>query len=123
MKVIKASERLRAETLPPTGRFHGQVMQRPLHASDAQTRASFVHFEPGSHTHWHTHSGGQVLYIVQGRARVQAWEDDTMHDLAAGDTAISPPGEKHRHGAAADVAMTHLAVTCGEVSWLEDAED
>ncbi len=123
MQVIKASERLRDNTRPPTGRFHGQAMQQLLHESDGQTRTSFVRFDGGAHTHWHTHSGGQVLHIVEGRVRVQAWDEDEMHELVVGDTAISPPGEKHRHGAAADTAMTHLAVTCGEVTWLEDVEE
>lgn len=123
MQVIKASERLRDNALPPAGRFHGQAMQQVLLESDTQTRTSFVRFDGGAHTHWHTHSGGQVLHIVEGRARVQAWDEDEMHELVAGDTAISPAGEKHRHGASADSAMTHLAVTSGEVTWLEDVEE
>jgi quercetin dioxygenase-like cupin family protein len=123
MQVIRASERLRDNARPPAGRFHGRAMQQLLHESDDQTRTSFVRFAGGAHTHWHTHSGGLVLHIVEGRARVQAWDEDQMHELVAGDTAISPPGEKHRHGAAADTAMTQLAVTSGEVTWLEDAEE
>jgi len=57
MQVIKASERLRDNTRPPTGRFHGQAMQQLLHESDGQTGSSFVRFSGGAHTHRHTHSG------------------------------------------------------------------
>ncbi len=109
MQVIKASERISAGANPPAGHFHGRAMQQLLHQSDAATRASFVR-------------GGQVLHIVEGRARVRAWGDST-HELVAGDTVVAPPGEKHWHGAAADVAMTHLAITCGDVTWLEDVEE
>jgi len=122
VELIKASERITAGANPPAGHFHGQAMQRLLHQSDAATRASFVHFDPGAHTMWHTHAGGQVLQIVDGRARVRAWGDST-HELVAGDSVVTPPGEKHWHGAAADVAMTHLAITSGEVTWLEDVEE
>ena len=123
MQLIKASERIPAGARPPAGgRFHGRAMQRLLHESDASTRASFVHFEPGAHTMWHTHTAGQVLHIIEGRASVRAWGDQT-YELVAGDTVVAPPGEKHWHGAAADIAMTQLAITCGEVTWLEDVED
>jgi len=122
VQVIKASERISAGANPPAGHFHGRAMQQLLHQSDAATRASFVRFEPGANTMWHTHTGGQVLHIVEGRARVRAWGDST-HELVAGETIVAPPGEKHWHGAAADVAMTHLAITCGDVTWLEDVEE
>ena len=121
MQLIRVSERL-ATSGPPGGKFHGKALQQTMHESDATTRVSFVHFEAGAHTMWHSHSAGQVLHIVAGSARVRPWGDKT-HELAAGDTAIAPPGEKHWHGAAADAEMTQLAITCGEVTWAEDVED
>jgi quercetin dioxygenase-like cupin family protein len=45
-----------------------------------------------------------------------------VNSLSAGDTAITPPGEKHWHGATADGPMTQLAITSGEVTWLEDVQ-
>jgi quercetin dioxygenase-like cupin family protein len=124
MQLIRASERVPSGSKPPAGgRFHGQASQQPLHRSDETTHVSFVQFEPGAHTMWHIHSGGQVLHIVEGNARVRPWGDKT-HELAAGDTAIAPPGEKHWHGASLDAAMTQLAITSGDVTtWLEDVED
>jgi quercetin dioxygenase-like cupin family protein len=101
--------------------FDGRAMQETLHQSAEETRGSFVRFEPGAHTHWHKHSGGQVIHVVEGSARVQAW-GEPIHSLSTGDTAIAPPGEKHWHGATADTPMTQLAVTSGDVTWMEDAE-
>jgi 4-carboxymuconolactone decarboxylase len=120
MRVIKAADRVGGDAPPPKGKFHGRAMQHTLHETTEETRGSFVRFDAGAHTYWHKHSGGQLLHIVDGNARAQAW-GEAMHSLSAGDTAISPPGEKHWHGASADGPMTHLAVTSGEVTWLEDA--
>jgi quercetin dioxygenase-like cupin family protein len=121
MKVIRAADRMRGDVRPPVGRFHGNASQHLVHQTSGETRESFVHFEPGAHTHWHVHSGGQLLHIVEGRARIQAWGGD-LESLDAGDTAIAPPGEKHWHGAAADAPLTQLAITTGEVTWLEDVK-
>jgi quercetin dioxygenase-like cupin family protein len=120
MRVIKAADRIAGDMQPPQGRFHGRALQSTLHETDAKTRASFVRFEPGAHTHWHRHSGGQVIHIIEGSARIQPWGEE-VHALSTGDTAVAPPGEKHWHGAAASGPMTQLAVTSGDVEWLEDA--
>ena len=120
MRVIKADDRIAGDMQPPQGRFHGHALQSTLHQTAEETRASFVRFEPGAHTHWHTHSGGQVIHIIEGGARIQPWGEE-VQSLSTGDTAVAPPGEKHWHGAAASGPMTQLAVTSGDVEWLEDA--
>lgn len=72
-------------------------------------RASLVSFEPGARTAWHTHPFGQILYIVQGRARVQAAGGEVA-ELAPGSAVRFDAGEDHWHGAAPDGPMVHLAV-------------
>jgi quercetin dioxygenase-like cupin family protein len=119
MKVIRTADRMRGDVRPPVGRFHGNASQHLVHQTSGETRESFVHFEPGAHTHWHVHSGGQLLHIVEGRARIQPW-GEPVESLNAGDTAIAAPGEKHWHGAAEESPLTQLAITSGEVTWLED---
>jgi 4-carboxymuconolactone decarboxylase len=122
MRVIKPADRLKGDDLkPPAGRFHGRAVQDPLLETSEKTREGFVHFERGAHTHWHVHSGGQLLHIVEGKARVQAWGGE-VQSLNAGDTVIAPPGEKHWHGASTDGPMLQLAITSGDVDWQEDAE-
>jgi quercetin dioxygenase-like cupin family protein len=120
MRVIKSSERLQGDLRTPAGRFHGRATQHPLVETNELTRESLVHFEPGAHTHWHVHSGGQLLQILEGKARIQAWGDE-VQSVSAGDTVISPPGEKHWHGASAEGPMMQLAITSGDVDWQEDA--
>jgi quercetin dioxygenase-like cupin family protein len=121
MRVIKPGDRVGGDAQAPKGKFHGHALQSLLHRTAEETTASFVRFEPGAHTHWHRHSGGQVLHIVDGLAHVQAWGEASV-SLAAGDTAVAPPGEKHWHGAGEGGPMTQLAFTSGEVTWLEEVD-
>ena len=121
MRVIKSSDRLKGDLRTPTGRFHGRATQNLMVETNELTRESFVHFEPGAHTHWHVHAGGQLLQILEGKARAQAWGGE-VHALSAGDTVVSPPGEKHWHGASDNGPMMQLAITSGVVDWQEDVE-
>lgn len=104
----------------PQGSFTGRAVQHPLHEDPGggQVRVSLVGFEPGSRTHWHTHSGGQVLHVVEGRGLTQI-AGGPVEEIAEGDTVTVGPGEKHWHGAGESGSMRHLAVTIGEVAWLE----
>jgi quercetin dioxygenase-like cupin family protein len=77
-----------------------------------------VRFQPGATTHWHSHSGGQVLHVVAGEGRAQDRDADVLA-LSPGDTVTAEAGQEHWHGAAPGSEMTHLAVTIGEVTWLE----
>jgi quercetin dioxygenase-like cupin family protein len=121
VRVIRAADRIAGDAEPPKGKFHGHALQTTLHSTTEVTRASFVRFEPGAHTHWHEHSGGQVLHIIDGIAQVQAW-GETVLSVAAGDSVVAPPGEKHWHGAGQGGPMTQLAMTSGEVTWLEEVD-
>ena len=37
-----------------------------------------VHFSPGARTAWHSHDGGQTLYVTEGRGRVQSRGDELV---------------------------------------------
>lgn len=77
-----------------------------------------VHFEDGARTFWHTHPGEQVLYILEGQARVGTPDEELL--LEPGDVVHTPPGEKHWHGAAPGSDMTHISITTvGSPDWLE----
>src|SRR4029079_17551912 len=95
----------------PADYFTGAVSQDPIiePTAPANLRAVWVRFEPGARTAWHTHPLGQTIHITQGEGRVQMWGGPGQ-TVRAGDTVFFPPGEKHWHGAAPNVAMTHLAM-------------
>lgn len=98
----------------PAENFTGNVWFGPLHApSDAaDLNVLGVRFEAGARTDWHSHPAGQVLYIVEGTARVQTEAGETV-DAGPGDAVHAPAGELHWHGASPDAPMVHLSITHG----------
>lgn len=81
-----------------------------------------VHFSPGARTAWHSHDGGQTLYVTEGRGLVQS-RGDRITEVRPGDVVVTPDGEEHWHGATPDHFMTHLSVTEGDPRWGEHVTD
>lgn len=112
----------------PDEYFTGRVRIDPVWSADPGINASggLVTFEPGARSAWHTHPAGQRLLVTAGVGLVQEW-GKPIQIVRPGDVVMCPPGVKHWHGAARDVAMTHLAVTGtrdGEnVNWMEKVTD
>jgi len=78
-----------------------------------------VHFSAGARTDWHSHPGGQVLYVTEGAGYV-ATEDGARVEIAAGDVVHAPPSELHWHGARANSHLVHLSLTWrGATEWAE----
>jgi quercetin dioxygenase-like cupin family protein len=108
--------------------FTGSVRQDPLiEAPDpARVRVVSVTFEPGARTAWHTHPLGQTLIVTSGKGLAQSWNGE-VREIRPGDTVWFAPGEKHWHGAAPDVAMTHIAIhesLDGNVAdWMEQVSE
>jgi quercetin dioxygenase-like cupin family protein len=98
----------------PEGWFAKRAWFKPGHAPVDATDLDVleVRFEPGARTHWHSHPGGQVIYVLEGTALVVT--DDGERVVAnAGDAVHAPAGELHWHGATADAEMRHLSITHG----------
>jgi quercetin dioxygenase-like cupin family protein len=72
-------------------------------------RANTVRFSPCARTAWHSHPGGQTLYVIEGRGLLQSRGGELI-EIRPGDVIYTPPGEEHWHGAAPDHFMTHLAL-------------
>jgi quercetin dioxygenase-like cupin family protein len=113
----------------PADWFTGTVRIDPLvlEAQDpARATVAGVTFEPGARTAWHTHPLGQTLIVTAGCGLAQR-EGGPVEEIRPGDVVWFPPGEKHWHGAAPTVAMTHLAIQeqlDGQtVDWLEHVSD
>jgi len=93
----------------------------PLHAS-----ASYVTFEPGARTAWHSHPFGQILIVTAGSGWVQQW-GGPIEEIRQGDVVQIPPGLKHWHGATATTGMTHIAIQeqldGKSANWMEKVGD
>jgi quercetin dioxygenase-like cupin family protein len=112
----------------PAEYFTGTVRIDPLFEAPepARVRGASVTFEPGARTAWHTHPLGQTLVVTAGLGRVQR-RDGPIEEIRPGDVIWFPPGEKHWHGAAPTMAMTHIAIQEAlngkVVDWMEKASD
>lgn len=126
MEILRAGARASAKG--PEAWFTGTVRIDPLfNPFDAErVQGAQVTFEPGARTAWHTHPLGQTLIVVSGLGRVQR-EGGPVEEIRPGDTVWFAPGERHWHGAAPNVAMTHIAlqeVQDGKVvDWMEHVTD
>ena len=122
----------RAGSIPsargPGDWFTGTVRIDPLFQAEDPGRAAgaAVTFEPGARTAWHTHPAGQTLIVTAGLGRVQE-EGGAVQEIRPGDVVWFPAGVKHWHGAAPEVAMTHIAiqeaVDGSAVTWMEQVTD
>ena len=81
-----------------------------------------VHFAPGARTAWHSHQGGQTLYMTEGRGLVQA-RGENIFELRPGDVHRTPDGQEHWHGADHDHFMAHISVTQGPPTWGDHVTD
>lgn len=126
MEILRAGTRASAKG--PAAWFTGTVRIDPLfNPFDAErVQGAQVTFEPGARTAWHTHPLGQTLIVVSGLGRAQR-DGGPVEEIRPGDIVWLAPGERHWHGAAPDVAMTHIAlqeVKDGKVvDWLEQVTD
>jgi len=105
-----------------TGRFTGEVSLRGTIAAEDGTNVGIVHFAAGARTHWHQHSGGQFLFAVAGRGRVQS-RGEAGHVLEPGDVIRVAPGEWHFHGGTPDSPLVHVAVNGGDPTWGDPVTD
>ena len=108
---------------PPTAKgpaetFTGEVWVDPITRGlpPSTLNVAAVRFTPGARSAWHSHDGGQTLYVTEGRGRVQVRGHETV-ELHAGEVVYAPDGEEHWHGATPDDFMTHLSITDGAPHW------
>ncbi|MHB8622977.1 MAG: (R)-mandelonitrile lyase [Sulfuricaulis sp.] len=112
----------------PSDYFTGTVrIDMPFQGTaPARVSGAVVTFEPGARTAWHTHPLGQTLIVISGMGWIQCW-GNSKKVIRAGDVISCDCGEKHWHGATANTAMTHIAITESldgkVVEWMEKVTD
>jgi quercetin dioxygenase-like cupin family protein len=123
MKIFQASNHLPGPADPRNFTGHAS-MARIDRLSDEPTVNMFrVTFEPSARTAWHTHTGVQLLLVIEGRCRVQK-DGDRIQEVAAGSAIRIEPGERHWHGATPDAPMTHLALNINSATtWFDQVTD
>ena len=91
---------------------------------ESDINAALRRFEPGNKTYWHSHEGGFILFVQEGRARVQR-RGEPMKELGPGEIDYAPPGVEHWHGAAPNEPLIQLGVVPfgGGIKFLEPVTD
>lgn len=97
--------------LAPTGISSAPFrIQHLLEGSqDGETTAMRAMFDPGIITHWHSHPGGQILFVLSGIGAAQA-EGGRTEELRAGDCVWFPPDLRHWHGAGPDSPFSYVSI-------------
>jgi quercetin dioxygenase-like cupin family protein len=123
MRVVPEGDR----SISYGGRFTGTVELEMMNATPADIDANvdgpdtaLVHFRDGAVTFWHSHPGGQQLFVVHGRARIGTEADGEVL-LDEGTLVVCPADERHWHGAAPGTDSTLLAVTWGTTQWEDES--
>jgi quercetin dioxygenase-like cupin family protein len=85
-----------------------------------------VTFEPAGRTHWHSHPGGQILFVTSGKGYYHE-KGKPAQLLNKGDVVTIPPDVVHWHGAAPEVEFVHLGMSTqvhlGPAKWLGPVTD
>jgi len=82
-----------------------------------------VTFQAKTRTAWHTHSGTQLLLVVEGTCRFQK-AGGGVQEVGTGGLVSIAPGERHWHGASPDGPMVHVALNIdAATTWLEKVSD
>src|SRR6266516_3666072 len=108
--------------------FTGNAFLTPLLAKDKNNDFALgsVTFEAGARTHWHTHPKGQVLIVTEGEGFYQE-KGKPAQALKKGDVVKIPENAEHWHGASANSAFVHIAITNyideQNVVWLKPVTD
>ena len=80
-------------------------------------------FEPGARTWWHSHDKGQLLFVQEGRARVQR-KGQAIKELAAGESDYTAPNVVHWHGATPGDRLVQVNIGFGGgTKWMEQVTD
>lgn len=113
----------------PYGRFFtGETFLHMLSEPDDVFHCPIgnVTFTPGARTHWHKHSGGQILLITGGKGRY-CERGGKIRTLLPGDVVRIAPGIEHWHGADSVLGMTHISIETNaadsKTDWLDPVDD
>jgi quercetin dioxygenase-like cupin family protein len=111
-------------TLEPNDNFTGIVNRAEVaKATDDSVRMFQVRFQSKARTHWHTHSGEQVLIVVEGSCLVKR-EGQAPVILKEGEAIALPANERHWHGAVGDSVGCHLALNNKlKTTWFEEVSN
>lgn len=103
---------------PDPANFTGKVTGHPT----TDIRMLRYSFEPGARTNWHSHAAGQVIFIEQGRMRIQE-KGGPVRELGPRETMAINAGVMHWHGALSGSPLTQVSLSFGVTNWSDKVTD
>lgn len=73
------------------------------------TNIGTVTFEPNARTNWHSHTSGQILFVIEGIGYYQE-KGKPVQLIQKGDVVKIPKNVVHWHGASYNSMMRHIAL-------------
>ncbi len=85
----------------------------------------YAFHEPGCKTVWHSHGGGQIIYVLSGEGLWGSKRDGvvTVKSVRAGDAVYFEPGEVHYQAASRDTYILELACSAGTTEYYDPITD
>lgn len=85
-----------------------------------------VTFEPQARTNWHTHTSGQILFVIEGTGYYQE-KGKPIQIIRKGDVVKIPKNVIHWHGASHNSSMRHVAIITehdkDQTQWLQPVSE
>lgn len=85
-----------------------------------------ITFEPTARTNWHTHTSGQILFVIEGTGYYQE-KHKPIQLIQQGDVVKIPKNVVHWHGASHSSLMRHIALVPNYdtdiTEWLQAVSD
>jgi 4-carboxymuconolactone decarboxylase len=112
----------------PKERFTGTVWVNMNVTPDEgyNTNIGTVTFEAKARTNWHSHTSGQLLFIIDGIGYYQE-KGKPIQVIQKGDVVKIPKNVKHWHGASPQSSMRHIAMITDydkdKTEWFEPVSD
>ena len=111
MKIINLKD-AEAKTVEGSPLFFGGQVQTQFLLEEEhhapKISISNVKFNPGARNRFHSHSGEQILYVIEGKGIIAT--KDKEYTITPGMLVFIPPGEIHWHGATKDSSFAHLSI-------------
>lgn len=116
---VSASQAPQSTAAEDAARFTGATSTLDASA----LRATRRRFEAGARSAWHAHERGQLLFVEEGRGRVQK-RGQAIRNIGPGDSDYTGPNVVHWHGATPDQPLVQSALAFGgETKWTEKVTD
>lgn len=99
-------------------RYSGNALVETLRSATSPKDPDVLHchYDAGVVTNWHSHPGGQLLYMISDSGVIGTEQDGEVM-LSRGELVSVPPTERHYHGSTMEQESEYLVLTWGVTKW------